>query len=127
MAKLRTKKRKSPAANKRRKGLLATLIPWAKRSGLIIIPLILTFWLAAWLVMGGQAQQAADWTATKYANLTADAGFKLGNILVEGRIFAETDTIMALINMQKGDPLAGFDPHEAVSYTHLTLPTILLV
>ncbi len=63
--------------------------------------------------MGGQAQQAADWTYTKYAAFTANAGFKLGNILVEGRTHSETATIMALINMQKGDPLAGFTPHEA--------------
>ena len=115
MARLKKSKRKSRTTNKRRKGALATLIPWAKRSGFIIIPLILTLWLAAWLVMGGQARQAADWTATQYAPLTATAGFKLGNILVEGRTHSETDTIMALINMQKGDPLAGFNPHEAQS------------
>ena len=115
MARLKKTKRKPRNTNKRRKGFLATLIPWAQRSGLIIIPLILTLWLSTWLIMGGQAHQAADWAYTKYAALTANAGFKLGNILVEGRTHSETDTIMALINMQKGAPLAGFNPHEAQS------------
>ena len=100
-------------ANKRRKGLLAKLIPWSKRFGIIILPLALTLWLATWLIMGGQAQQASNWSYSQYANLTAKSGFKLQNILVEGRTNSQTETIMALINMQKGDPLIGFDPHDA--------------
>ena len=115
MPRLKKTKRKSPNTNKRRKGALATLIPWAQRSGLIVIPLILTIWLITWLVMGGQAQRASDWAYTQYAHLTANTGFKLNNILVEGRTHSETDTIMALINMQKGDPLVGFNPHDAQS------------
>lgn len=105
--------KKNATINKRRKGVLAKLVPWAQRSGVMILPAALMIWLIIWLVMGGQAQQISDWTHAKFAEITANNGFGVKDILVEGRTYAQTETIMALINMQKKDPLVDFNPHEA--------------
>ena len=35
--------------------------------------------------------------------------------------------VHALMRAEHGDPFAVLGPHETVSYTHLTLPTILRV
>lgn len=40
-------------------------------------------------------------------------GFNVRNVMVEGREYTSADTMRAIINIQKGDPLFSLDPEEA--------------
>lgn len=51
-----------------------------------------------------------EWANSKTLHLTAGAGFTVHNIMVEGRKNADVDTIRAIVNVEKGDPLFAFDP-----------------
>jgi cell division protein FtsQ len=57
--------------------------------------------------------RGAEWLHAKTLSITADAGFTVQNIMVEGRKHADVDTIKAIVNVQKGDPLFSFRPAEA--------------
>ncbi len=44
---------------------------------------------------------------------SADAGFRVSNVLIEGRHYTDAQSLKAIINVQKGDPLFAFDVAEA--------------
>lgn len=46
-----------------------------------------------------------------YATL-ADGGFRVENILVEGRAEVDAEVLRAIINLERGDPIFAFDPAE---------------
>ena len=105
--------RKSALTNKRRKGILSVVVPWMRRFGAGLAVVIFTIWLGAWIVMSGSLDAAKNWADRKIVLAGASAGFIVEDILVEGRQNASADIILAIINMQKGDPILGFDPQGA--------------
>jgi len=74
---------------------------------------VFTGWLGAWFFLSDASSQLASWTERQVLNHTADAGFAIQNVLVDGREYADSDTLKAIINVQKGDPLFSFRPAEA--------------
>lgn len=42
----------------------------------------------------------------------ADTGFRVENILVEGRAEVDAEVLRAIINLERGDPIFAFDPAE---------------
>ncbi len=44
--------------------------------------------------------------------MLADGGFRVDNILVEGRSETDPDVLRAIINLERGDPIFAFDPAE---------------
>lgn len=99
--------------NKRRKGLLAVAFPWLRRFGAVLGVIVVTLWLGAWLFLSGTVSAAGNWAEEKFVQVSADAGFRVNDVLVEGRKNASADIILAIINMEKGDPIFSFDPHAA--------------
>lgn len=63
--------------------------------------------------MSGASARFGDWAENKILMTTADAGFKVKNILVEGREFTDIDALKAIINVEKGDPIFSFYPDHA--------------
>lgn len=63
--------------------------------------------------MSGTSTRLAGWVDNKILNMTGEAGFTVSNILVEGRNFTDADALMAIINLNKGDPLLAFKPEQA--------------
>ncbi len=63
--------------------------------------------------MSGASTRVSDWAENKVLASTADAGFKVKNILVEGRHYTDVDALKAIINMRAGDPIFAFKPDEA--------------
>lgn len=106
-------KRQTSQKNKRRKGLLAVLIPLAKRFGLFFVITLSIAWLGAWVVLSGAASRFIDWTENQVILASAKAGFVVDDLLVEGRVNADAAFLLALLNVQKGDPLFGVSPAEA--------------
>ncbi len=104
------KKRKSQAINKRRKGALAVVLPWLKRFGLWVSLLIILIWCGAWIVLSGAGARAMEWSKQQVIQATASAGFVVEDLLVEGRVNADAAFLLALLNVQTGDPLFSVDP-----------------
>lgn len=48
-----------------------------------------------------------------FYSTTAEAGFAVQDIYLEGRIHADADVLRALLNTEKGDPILAFDPASA--------------
>lgn len=71
------------------------------------------FWIGSWMTLSGGVSRFGEWANSKTLNFTAGAGFIVENIMVEGRRNADVDTIRAIVNVEKGDPLFAFDPDEA--------------
>lgn len=70
-------------------------------------------WLCSWLVLSGFVTRVVDKAHYGVLDLTANLGFTVENILVEGRHYADPHTIKAITNVQRGDPLFSFDPFVA--------------
>jgi cell division protein FtsQ len=88
-------------------------LPWMRRFGVALAAFVLVLWLGAWLVMSGTMARGKNWLDNAVLMATRDMGFKVDNIMVEGREHADPQTLLALINVQKGDPLFSFDPAAA--------------
>ena len=52
----------------------------------------------------------SNWMYSKTLEVTANKGFTVKNILVEGRKYTNAQTLKAIIDVDKGDALLGFDP-----------------
>ncbi len=109
MALLRSQKR----VNKRRKGRLAVVLPWLRRFGIGAAVAVFVLWLGAWMWLGGGFESAGKWTRQQTVKTTAAMGFKVENILVEGRHYTDPDILLGLLNTRKGDPLFAVNPLEA--------------
>lgn len=105
--------RKSAYQNRRRKGLLAVMLPWFKRFGLVTAAMFAVIWLGAWFFLSDADTRASNWVGNKTVMTMASLGFEVENVLIEGRVYSDPEILKAIINTQKGDPLFGFDPVEA--------------
>ncbi|MEZ5814945.1 MAG: FtsQ-type POTRA domain-containing protein [Alphaproteobacteria bacterium] len=112
-AKHRKKGTRRSSFNKRRKGLLAVVIPWMRRFGMVLAVCTAIVWASSWLYLSGALARAGNWTEAKLWQVTADMGFTVENIMVEGRTHTDTAVLLAIVNIEKGDPLFSFNPKEA--------------
>jgi len=113
MAVKRKKGTRQSSFNKRRKGMLSVVIPWTRRFGVALAVFAGILWVSSWLYLSGTLARAGDWTEDKVWEVTADMGFAIENIMVEGREYTDTSVLLAIVNVEKGDPLFSFDPGQA--------------
>ncbi len=99
--------------NKRRKGKMVVVQAWLRRFGMGLGVMVFVGWLGAWFFLSDADIKTADWTKQSTLSLSADMGFSVRNILVEGRVNSDPDVLKAIINIEKGDPLFSFNPKEA--------------
>ncbi len=71
------------------------------------------FWIGSWFVMSGGMARTHQKIENALLNTTAGWGFEVKNILVDGRHYTDPDTLRAMVNMEKGDPIFAFHPSEA--------------
>ncbi len=95
--------------NKRRRGALSVIVPWTKRFGILMLVTTFSAWIAGWVLMGG-GSQLGGFAHEKTVALTSAMGFKVKNVLVEGRKYADGETIKGLIGAAYGAPLFAFNP-----------------
>lgn len=98
--------------NRRRKGVLSVLLPWARRFGVLLAVAVFGVWLGAWLWMTGNAEKAGAYSNTALNELTRSLGFQVVSIMVEGRVYADAESVKKCIEIKPGDPLFAFDPDE---------------
>lgn len=84
-----------------------------RRTGFTLAIIVFIGWLGSWFFMSGASTRFGDWAENKILLTTANAGFRVQNILVEGRHYTDSDTLKAIVNIGKGDPLFAFKADEA--------------
>lgn len=82
-----------------------------QRAGLRFVAALLVLWLASWFVLTGGVQRSTQAVQMAFVETSANLGFTLENIYVEGRENADSELLMALINADKGMPLFAVNPH----------------
>ncbi|NQZ14763.1 MAG: FtsQ-type POTRA domain-containing protein [Alphaproteobacteria bacterium] len=109
-------RKKSKRSIIRRKNTSAErIIIFARRFGIIAAALVFLGWVGSWFFLSDAAYHTGQWARDKVLNVTADAGFVVEDLLVEGRTYTDSDAIMAIANVAKGDPLFSFDAAAAQS------------
>lgn len=97
----------------RRGGRAGVIRVWLRRFGFILGAVLLLGWLGAWLYLSGGFTRAADWTGARIFEITSDMGFRVEDILVEGRVNADAAQLLAVLDRDKGSPIFSFDPAAA--------------
>lgn len=98
---------------KRRSGGADRLILFIKRFGIGIAVVGGLFWVGSWFVMSGMMERTRHAIDNSINEKTAGFGFAVKNVIVEGRHHTDVDTLRAMVNMEKGDPIFSFEPAEA--------------
>lgn len=83
-----------------------------RRFGLAVLVLGGVGWLGAWFVLSGAPVSVADWTRQAFYDFSSKRGFVVENLLVEGRVNADPEILRALVDVERGDPIFAFNPHE---------------
>jgi cell division protein FtsQ len=84
-----------------------------KKFGLLFLCGGAAFYGGIWLVQSGTIARAQNGFNNALIERTADAGFIVRNVLVDGRQYADVATIRAMLNVDKGDPIFSLNPKEA--------------
>lgn len=100
-------------ARKRASSRMDFFFLWMRRFGVVIGAIVLTLWIGAWLWLSGSVQSAGEWSRMKTIEMSADAGFTVQNILVEGRENTDPDVLLGIVNIRKDDPIFSFQPAAA--------------
>jgi cell division protein FtsQ len=70
------------------------------------------FWVGSWFVMSGAKDVVSRKIENAYLGTTAGWGFAVQNIMVDGRIETDVDTLKAMVAVDKGDPILGVSPSD---------------
>lgn len=93
--------------------LRSWLIIKLRRFGKVAALTVFVLWIGAWLWLSGTVQRSADSAKIAFYDITAEHGFAVEDIYIEGRVNADPDVLRAIINMERGDPILSFNPSEA--------------
>lgn len=66
--------------------------------------------VTGWVVATHMPARTGQYIGRSIQEKTANAGFTLQNIMVEGRVNADPELLKTLIGMQRGDPVFGMNP-----------------
>lgn len=98
---------------KRRSAGSERLILFVKRFGFILCAAVFVFWIGSWFVMSGTSARIGQKIDSALLNTTGGWGFAVKKIDVDGRHYTDVDTLKAMLNIEKGDPIFSFEPAKA--------------
>lgn len=84
-----------------------------KKLSVVILISLLSLWAIAWFILSDGPDKTMAWIGDKALSISAQAGFVVKKIPVEGREYTDADVLFALINVNEGDPILSFKPKEA--------------
>ncbi|MCB9963485.1 MAG: FtsQ-type POTRA domain-containing protein [Rhodospirillales bacterium] len=93
-----------------RGGSKSRFLYFLRKFGAALALIVLVGWLASWLILSGAAERSWNWSKRSLINSAAENGFRVENILIEGRYHTDPELLKAILNTEQGDPLLDFDP-----------------
>lgn len=99
--------------SKTRHNRLQFLLKWAKRAFIGSAVLIAVGWAGAWFFLSEADTKTSLWVRDQILTTTADMGFVVEDVLVEGLENTDPDILKAVINIERGDPLFSLNPRDA--------------
>jgi cell division protein FtsQ len=100
-------------ARRNRQAKAVRLSAYFRRFGIFTALLLLALWAGAWLIVSGAAERSGAALTESFYQITADRGFLVRDVLVEGRRNADPDVLLGLLNVDRGDPIFAFHPDKA--------------
>lgn len=89
----------------RRAGQRARLIYWSRRIGSVIAAGSLTAYGCFYLWASGWVAQTTNRIERGFYTASADAGFHVQNLIIDGRINTDRSQLKALVDIAPGDPI----------------------
>ncbi|PCJ98534.1 MAG: cell division protein FtsQ [Zetaproteobacteria bacterium] len=89
------------------------LYVWGRRVALTCLGLAFFAWVGVVFFLSDADTNAMNWIKGKTISIAGDAGYRVENIMVEGRKYSDPDVLLALINIAQGDSIFLFNPDEA--------------
>lgn len=87
---------------------------WARRRRVVAASLLLIALSGtAWLWHSGWVERRIASIGEGLLNATAQAGLKIGDVLVEGRVRTTRSAILETLGVARGTPILALDPHAA--------------
>jgi len=65
-----------------------------------------------WIVANALPERVLNSVQTAFYDMTAERGFIVKNLLVEGRHYTEADVLRGLVNVERGDAIFSFSPKD---------------
>lgn len=91
------------------------IIFFLRKMGLLFGATIFVLWIGSWIWLSGLYGQATQAAGHFLIAQSVKAGFKIDNILVQGRENLDAETLLATINLQEGDALFGLNLPEILT------------
>ena len=118
------KKKKRPAKSKKTRKASMTqkrkqahksekFLAGFKKLSVITLIVLLLIWAMGWYLLSDGPARTSIWLRQQAIAISADLGFTVKDILVEGRNHTDADALLAIINVREGDPIFSFIPQEA--------------
>jgi len=74
----------------------------------LLIP-ALVIWMIGWLWLGGVFQSTQDMIWNQFIGWSANQGFVVVDVIIEGRHKTDINALQSILNIQKGDPILSVD------------------
>lgn len=96
----------------RRAGHKARIIYWSKRFGLLCGAICLIAYLCYYLVASGWVDQATGRIERSFYTASGEKGFRIDNLVIEGRANLSPAQLKAMIGVDRGEPIFSVDLDE---------------
>ena len=104
---------KRPGARNAKRGARKPIDRQLWRRGGIALVVALALLGTGWLWTSGWVARSFEQAGQAVLAATAQAGLKVGDVLVEGRERTRRDTVLKALGVVRDQPILGFDPHAA--------------
>lgn len=105
----RKKQHKSKILKKKSRLSIGFLYRIARRFGLFIGGAGIIAWAFAWAWFGGVFSNGFNWVESKSIVASYDAGFKVDNLFIEGRVNINPELLLEVMGVKNGQPLFKSD------------------
>jgi cell division protein FtsQ len=83
---------------------------WVKRVVLVMTAVVLVVAGGLAFLMNGGQGYVGKYLDEKWMKMTADSGYRIDNIMLEGRTYTDVAEVLSIVRLEKGDPIFRFDP-----------------
>ncbi len=101
--------RRSSLRTKRKSSLLSVAVLWGKRFAFLCVVFLVLCWGAIWFFLSDADSYVGRWVQDKTFRVTADTGYRVEKVLVEGHHYTDRKVLLDMIGAARGDPVLSFD------------------